>query len=57
LLCPLILVVSGFIEGFISPDPTFPLFSRVVIGVSAWVLMWMALTGRLFGAPRRTTHE
>lgn len=55
LLCALILVVSGFIEGFISPDPTFPLLSRVVIGVSAWVLMWMALTGRLFGATRRTT--
>jgi uncharacterized membrane protein SpoIIM required for sporulation len=52
LLCALLLVGAGLIEGFISPDPTFPLISRVVIGASYWVLMLMALNGRLFGRPR-----
>lgn len=52
LLCALLLVASGLIEGYVSPDPAFPLASRVVIGVSAWVLMVMALNGRLFGAGR-----
>jgi uncharacterized membrane protein SpoIIM required for sporulation len=49
LLCALLLIGAGLIEGFISPSPTFPLASRVVVGVSYWVLMVMALNGRLFG--------
>jgi uncharacterized membrane protein SpoIIM required for sporulation len=49
LLCALLMIGAGLIEGFVSPDPTFPLVSRVVIGVSYWVLMVMALNGRLFG--------
>lgn len=49
LLCSLLLVGAGLIEGFISPDPTFPLPSRVVIGCCYWLLMVMALNGRLFG--------
>lgn len=49
LLCALLLVASGLIEGFVSPDPMFPLASRVVIGLSAWVLMVLALNGWLFG--------
>jgi hypothetical protein len=52
----LLLVGAGLIEGFISPDPTFPMASRVVIGTSYWVLMVLALSGRLFGrsqAPQR----
>jgi uncharacterized membrane protein SpoIIM required for sporulation len=49
LLCSLLLVGAGLIEGFISPDPTFPLASRVVIGCCYWVLMVMALNGRLSG--------
>jgi hypothetical protein len=56
LLCALLLVGAGLIEGFISPDPTFPMASRVVIGTSYWVLMVLALSGRLFGrsqAPQR----
>lgn len=56
LLCALLLVAAGLIEGFVSPDPVFPLASRVVIGVSAWVLMVMALNGRLFGARRQPVH-
>jgi hypothetical protein len=49
LLCALLLIGAGLIEGFISPNPVFPLSSRVVIGVFYWVLMFTALNGRLFG--------
>ncbi len=52
LLCALLLVGAGLIEGFISPNPTFPLSSRVVIGVCYWSLMVMALTGRPFRPAR-----
>lgn len=51
-LCALLLVVCGLIEGFVSPDPGFPLISRVVIGVCYWLVMLSALSGRLFGASR-----
>lgn len=47
--CALLLVVCGFIEGYVSPDPTFPLASRVVIGVGYWLIMIAALRGDLFG--------
>jgi uncharacterized membrane protein SpoIIM required for sporulation len=50
-LCALLLVGAGFIEGFVSPDPAFPLWSRVTIGVLYWLLMLALLSGRLF--PRR----
>ncbi|MEO6080591.1 MAG: stage II sporulation protein M [Steroidobacteraceae bacterium] len=53
LLCAFLLIGAGLIEGFVSPDPTFPMISRVVIGVSYWVLMVMALNGRLFGRAQR----
>jgi uncharacterized membrane protein SpoIIM required for sporulation len=55
LLCAVLLVGSGFIEGFISPDPTFPLASRITIGFGYWLIMWALLTGRLFvdQTPRR----
>jgi uncharacterized membrane protein SpoIIM required for sporulation len=33
LLCAALLVGCGLIEGFISPDPRFPLASRITIGV------------------------
>jgi uncharacterized membrane protein SpoIIM required for sporulation len=49
LLCALLLIGAGLIEGFVSPDPQFPMISRVIIGVCYWVLMLLALTGRLFG--------
>jgi uncharacterized membrane protein SpoIIM required for sporulation len=53
LLCALLLVGCGFIEGFVSPDPGFPLASRITIGVAYWSIMWILLTGRLF----RAGHE
>lgn len=45
--CALLLVGAGLIEGFISSDPAFPLWSRVVIGVCYWGLMLALLGGRL----------
>jgi len=47
-LCAVLLVGCGFIEGFISPDNSFPLLPRIVIGVGYWLLMLAALTGHLF---------
>ncbi len=46
-LCAILLVGAGIIEGFISPNPMFPMASRVVIGVSYWTLMLLAMGGRL----------
>lgn len=52
LLCAVLLVGCGFIEGFISPDPRFPLASRLTIGIAYWLIMWALLTGRLFRRPK-----
>jgi uncharacterized membrane protein SpoIIM required for sporulation len=51
LLCALLLVGCGFIEGFVSPDPRFPMASRVTIGIAYWLIMWILMSGRLFRAP------
>ncbi|MEP6547726.1 MAG: stage II sporulation protein M [Gammaproteobacteria bacterium] len=51
LLCAALLVGSGLIEGFVSPDPDFPLASRVIIGVSYWTVMWIVMSGGLFRQP------
>jgi uncharacterized membrane protein SpoIIM required for sporulation len=51
LLCAMLLVGCGFIEGFVSPDPSFPIASRVTIGVGYWVVMWALMSGRLFAKP------
>lgn len=48
LLCAVLLVGCGFIEGFISPDPRFPMASRITIGIGYWLIMWALMTGRLF---------
>lgn len=50
-VCAALLVGSGFIEGFISPDPGFPLASRVCIGICYWVLMVLLLSGKLLRPP------
>ncbi|HET9329657.1 MAG TPA: stage II sporulation protein M [Steroidobacteraceae bacterium] len=52
LACTLLLVGAGLIEGFVSPDPSFPLWSRVTIGVGYWLVMVGLLSGRLFGRGR-----
>jgi uncharacterized membrane protein SpoIIM required for sporulation len=46
--CAVLLVGAGFIEGYISPDPRFPLATRLVVGVGYWLLMIAFLSGRLF---------
>ncbi len=51
LLCAALLVGCGLIEGFVSPDPGFPLASRVVIGVSYWTVMMILMSGGLFRRP------
>jgi uncharacterized membrane protein SpoIIM required for sporulation len=49
ILCALLLIGCGFIEGYLSPDPDFPMVNRVVVGFGYWMVMVGALTGRLFG--------
>ena len=46
LACALLLIVCGLIEGFISPNPAFPLVSHVTIGVLWWIMMLIFLSGR-----------
>jgi uncharacterized membrane protein SpoIIM required for sporulation len=55
--CALLLVGCGFIEGYVSPDPSFPLLSRVVIGVGYWLIMIATLRGDLFGRGRQTRRS
>jgi uncharacterized membrane protein SpoIIM required for sporulation len=57
--CLLLLVGSGLIEGYVSPDPEVPLWARIAVGVGYWLLMIALLRGwpfRLFatGAAPRT---
>jgi uncharacterized membrane protein SpoIIM required for sporulation len=51
-LCALLLVGCGIIEGYLSPDPDFPMISRVIVGFGYGVVMVAALTGHLFGRKR-----
>lgn len=46
--CALLLAGAGIIEGFISPDPTFPFWSRSVIGGASWFIAMLAATGYLY---------
>jgi uncharacterized membrane protein SpoIIM required for sporulation len=50
--CVLLLVGAGLIEGYVSPNPRFPLGARIAIGVGYWLLMVLMLSGWLFGRPR-----
>ncbi|MGA8706690.1 MAG: stage II sporulation protein M [Steroidobacteraceae bacterium] len=45
--CALLLIVCGFIEGFVSPDPAVPLWLRALIGLGYWSLMllWLGRRG------------
>lgn len=51
------LVLAGIIEGFISPDPRYPMAFRVIIGLSSGLLLWLVLTGRLWHHRRHTTQS
>jgi uncharacterized membrane protein SpoIIM required for sporulation len=46
--CVLLLIGAGLIEGYISPDPEFPLWTRAIVGVGYWLFMVALLTGLLF---------
>lgn len=52
LLCALLLIGCGFIEGYLSPNPDFPMISRVIVGFGYGIVMIGALTGHLFGRRR-----
>jgi uncharacterized membrane protein SpoIIM required for sporulation len=52
LACVLLLVGSGVIEGYVSPNPAFPLWTRIVIGLTYWLFMIALLNGWLFGVRR-----
>ncbi len=44
--CALLLLGSGLIEGFVSPDPRIPIPVRIVVGLGYWVLMILMLSGK-----------
>jgi uncharacterized membrane protein SpoIIM required for sporulation len=52
-VCVLLLIGAGLIEGYISPDPDFPLWTRAVIGIGYWLFMVALLTGALFARSRK----
>jgi len=47
-LCVALLVGCGLIEGYVSPNPDFPLWTRIVVGLGYWTLMLALLRGWLF---------
>lgn len=50
--CIVLLIGCGFIEGYVSPDPSFPLWTRLVVGVGYFIFMIALLRGWLFGRSR-----
>jgi len=50
--CAVLLIGAGVLEGYVSPNPRFPLWSRVTLGLGYWLFMIALLSGWLFG--RRT---
>lgn len=53
ILLVLFMIGAGIIEGYVSPNPAFPLWSRVVIGVTYWLFfVWT-----LMGLPGLRRHE
>ena len=53
--CVVLLIGCGFIEGYVSPDPDFRFWSRVIIGVSYWFFMISLLRGYVLGRSRSET--
>lgn len=51
-LCAVLLVGCGIIEGFVSPDESYPAASRAIIGIAWFVVMVAALNGHLWGRGR-----
>lgn len=44
-VCALFLVGAGLIEGYVSPDPGYPLYARLVIGSAYGGLLYAVITG------------
>jgi len=55
LACVVLLIGCGLIEGYVSPNPSVPLWLRVTIGVLYWLVMVALLAGWLF--PGRTRRS
>jgi uncharacterized membrane protein SpoIIM required for sporulation len=53
--CVVLLIGCGFIEGYISPNPEFPMWTRAAVGVGYWLFMIALLRGWLFGRSRDHT--
>ena len=51
LVCIAFLIGAGVIEGFVSPDESFPLATRGVIGVCYMFLFFSVLTGAAWRRP------
>ena len=49
--CALLLIVCGFIEGYVSPNPNVPFLPRAVIGFGYWIAMVLLLRGGLHPPP------
>jgi uncharacterized membrane protein SpoIIM required for sporulation len=47
--CGPLLIGAGLIEGYVSPNPRFPVSAHVAIGVGYWLFMVLMLSGVLFG--------
>jgi len=52
LVVTLLLLICGFIEGYVSPDPEVPRWARLTIGVGYWLFMISLLRGYVFGRSR-----
>src|SRR5262249_19232807 len=46
-VCLVFLVGAGLLEGFVSPDPRFPLAARLAIGLTYFGLFLLVLSGAL----------
>ncbi len=44
------LIGAGIIEGYISPDDSYPRAARVTVGVGYGILLWSVLSGRIWAA-------
>lgn len=53
LACALLLLGSGLIEGFISPQPRISIPARLAIGLGYWTVMMLWLSGRFSSRRRR----
>jgi uncharacterized membrane protein SpoIIM required for sporulation len=56
-VCLVFLIGAGLLEGFVSPDPRFPLAARLAIGLTYFALFLLVLSGALgrFGRRARSS--